>query len=234
MTLTLSPPVTDHQPSGLDLSVPSGVDNVLRASGSAGSSNVLALEARQHAGVGAGQGTRGTVRVHLAVVAEVSLAGSVVGGGSEDLAWKASLGSLNNVLEDVTLSDNLGAGIGLESVLGVCVEVVVDGMEEGVAGDLGGAAGGVVDVVALHGDEIVGSGEIDSPVVVSIGTKSVHVSPGFVKTFVPIASRRPRGRTVDFTVGNGDTVGGGVTKNNVLTGNEIGGNVVNPDQVGYE
>jgi hypothetical protein len=166
MSLNLPPSATDRkQSSSLDLSVTSGLLDVLRASSSAGSSDVLTLEAREHAGVRAGQSARGTVGVHLAVVAEVRLARRVVAGRSKDLASKASLGSGNNVLEDVALSDDLGASVGLEGVLGVGVEVVVDSVEEGVAGDLGRAAGGVVDVVALHGDEVVGAGQVDSPVV---------------------------------------------------------------------
>jgi hypothetical protein len=41
-------------------------------------------------------------------------------------------------------------------------------MENGVALDLGGATRGVVNVVALESDHVVGSGEVESPVVASI------------------------------------------------------------------
>lgn len=41
-------------------------------------------------------------------------------------------------------------------------------MQKGVALDLGGASAGAVDVVALHGDEIAGAGEVDAPVVVAV------------------------------------------------------------------
>ena len=54
---------------------------------------------------------------------------------------------------------------GLTYVLAVGVEVVVDGVEQGVAGDLGAAAGRVVDVVALEGDHVVAAGEVDQEVV---------------------------------------------------------------------
>lgn len=50
-------------------------------------------------------------------------------------------------------------------VLAVGVEVVVDGVEEGVAGDLGATAGRVVDVVTLEGDHVVAAGEVDEEVV---------------------------------------------------------------------
>jgi hypothetical protein len=159
-------------------------------------------------------------------VAEISLAGRVVGSGSKDLAGKTRLGSRNNVLEDVALSDDLGAGIGLEGVLGVGVEVVVDGVEEGVTADLGGAAGSVMDVVALHGNEVVRTGKVDSPVVVSAGTKSAYVLYSICVAILPIASCGPSGGSVDLAVGNGDAVGGAVTEDNVLTGNEISSNVV--------
>lgn len=50
----------------------------------------------------------------------------------------------------------------------VGIPVIVDGMEERVTTNLGTATRGVVDVVALHGDEIVGPSEIDGPVMVTV------------------------------------------------------------------
>lgn len=41
-------------------------------------------------------------------------------------------------------------------------------MQKGVTLNLGGASAGVVDVVALHGDEIAGAEEVDAPVVVAV------------------------------------------------------------------
>jgi hypothetical protein len=49
--------------------------------------------------------------------------------------------------------------------------------------------------------------------------------------FLPITCRGPSSGTVDFAVGNGDAVGGTVAQNDVLTGNKVGGYVVNPDKV---
>lgn len=46
--------------------------------------------------------------------------------------------------------------------------VVVDGVEDGVALNLGGTARGVVNVVALESNHVVGPGEVKSPVVASI------------------------------------------------------------------
>ena len=83
----------------------------------------------------------------------------------------------------------------------VGVPVVVDGVEEGVAGNLRAAAAGVVDVVALESDQIVGASEVHGPVVVAV------------------AGGRPGGRTIDFVVGDSDTIAGVVTKNDVLTTN---------------
>lgn len=59
-----------------------------------------------------------------------------------------------DVLEDVALSDDHAAVVNLKGVARVIVPEVVDGVEEGVAGDLGATAGGVVDVVVLEGDEL--------------------------------------------------------------------------------
>jgi len=51
-------------------------------------------------------------------------------------------------------------------VAAVLLEHVVDGVEDGLlAGDLGRAAGGVVDVVADHGDGVLRAVEEDGPVV---------------------------------------------------------------------
>ena len=99
-------------------------------------------------------------------------------------------------------------------MLGVGVEVVVDGVEDGVASDLGGAAGGMVDVVALEGDHVVAAGEVHAPVVVAV------------------AGSRPGGGTVDLVVGDGDAAGSLVTEDNVLAGNKVGGDVVDPDHIG--
>lgn len=99
-------------------------------------------------------------------------------------------------------------------MLGVGVEVVVDGVEKGVTSDLGGAAGGVVDVVALEGDHVGAASEVHAPVVVAI------------------AGSRPGGGTVDLVVGDGNATGSAVTENNVLAGDEVGGDVINPDHVG--
>lgn len=162
--------------SSLDLSVTSGVDHVLSASSSSASCNVLAAEARQDAGIGTSKSGRVAVSVGLAVVAEVLLAGCVVGSRREELARKTRLSGSLDVLEYVALSDNLGTRVGLEGVSGVGVEVVVDGVDKGVAGDLGGAAGGVVDVVALEGDKVVAAGEVQSPVVVTTNVSISQIS----------------------------------------------------------
>ena len=190
---TRSPP--KHHPRwmhSLQASVTSTVDNVLGTSSGGSGSNVLALEVGKEASVRAGKNARGTVGIHLAVVAKVGLALGVGTGGSEDLAWETSLSRGIDVLEDVTLSKDLSTRVSLESV-GDSVEVVVDGVEKSVTSDLGGAAGGVVDVVVLEGDGVGGTGEVQAPVMTAV------------------AGSRPRGGTVDLVVGDGNTVGGRVT-----------------------
>ena len=120
-------------------------------------SDILALEVGQEVGVAARKGARASEAVDLASVAEVRRADGVSRGAraGEELAGEAGgLDRSNDVLEDVALGDGLAARVDLEGVAGVVVPVVVDGVEEGVAGDLGGAAGGVEDVVVLEGDEL--------------------------------------------------------------------------------
>lgn len=91
--------------------------------------------------------------------------------------------------------------------------VVVDGVEEGAASELGGTAAEVVDVVVLEGDLVVGAGEVQVPVVVAI------------------AGGRVGGFTIDVAVGDGDTVGGSLAEDDVLAANVVGGDVVDPDQI---
>ena len=197
----------------LNASETSSVLDVLGGLGGSSRGDVLAVEVGEEAGVRASKGARAAVSVRLAVVAEGSLACSVVAGRGEDLAGKAGLSRRVNVLEDVALRDDLGARVSLESV-GNGVEVVVDGVEEGVAGNLGGTTRGVVNIVVLEGDGVGGTSEVQAPVVAAV------------------AGSRPGAGTVDLVVGDGDTVGGRVTEDDVLTGDQISGNVVDPDKIG--
>lgn len=89
-------------------------------------------------------------------MAQVRLALGVGAGvrAAEQLARVPVLDRRVDVLEDVSLGEDHAAGVDLEGVARVVVPVVVDGVEDGVAGDLGAAAGGVVDVVVLEGDEL--------------------------------------------------------------------------------
>ena len=121
-------------------------------------------------------------------MSEASLASGAGSSRRKQLAGVSEKRSLD-VVEGVSLSDNVHAGADVESVSGVGVPVVVDGVEERAGGDLGGAAGGVVDVVVGEGDLIVGACEVDGPVV------------------VVVAGGGPGGGAVEFGVGDGDTVG---------------------------
>lgn len=148
-------------------------------------------------------------------MSEVGGTGCVGGGrwSSEELTRDWRFSDDWDVLENVALSDDVGTGTDLERVSGVVVPVVVNGMEDGVSLDLGRTSRGVVDVVTLHGDHIVGTIEVDTPVVVSV------------------TSGRVIRDTVDVVVGESDTVGSERTKNDVLTGDVVSGNVINPDHI---
>lgn len=91
--------------------------------------------------------------------------------------------------------------------------VVVHGVQDGVASELGGTAREVVDVVVLEGDLVIRAGEVQVPVVVAV------------------ASGRPLALAVDVAVGDRDTAGGILAQDDVLTGDLVGGDVVDPDQV---
>jgi hypothetical protein len=72
-------------------------------------------------------------------------------------------------------------------------------VQEGVALHLGGAAAGVVDVVALQGDQVVGAVQVDAPVVVAVAGGGVG------------------GVAVDVAVGDGHALGGLGAQDDVLT-----------------
>lgn len=75
-------------------------------------------------------------------------------------------------------------------------------MQERVAADLGASAGRVVDVVALHGDQVAGSEQQDGPVVMSV-TRCA-----------------PRSRAIELSVGYRDSVGCPVASNEHLAADE--------------
>lgn len=96
---------------------------------------------------------------------------------------------LHDVLEYVALRHHVAGG-DVEGVAGDGVPVVVNSVEEGVAADLGRATRGVVDVVPLHGDQVVGTRQVDGPVVVAV------------------TGCAPAGVAVELAVGEGHAVGG--------------------------
>ena len=92
-------------------------------------------------------------------------------------------------------------------------DVVTYSVQKSVTLDLGGTAGGLVDVVALHGDEIAGAVKVDTPVVVAVTGGGVVAG------------------AVDVAVGDGHALGGVGTEDDVLATNAGSGDVVNPDHV---
>ncbi|KAI6773128.1 hypothetical protein HG530_004086 [Fusarium avenaceum] len=122
---------------------------------SSGGSDILALKVGQEIGVTARKCARASKAVNLASVAEIGRADSVgrSARAGEELAGEAGgLEGSNNVLEDITFSNDLATGANLESVAGVVIPVVVDSVEESVSTDLRGTAGRLVDVVVLEGN----------------------------------------------------------------------------------
>ena len=179
-------------------------------------SNVLSGEIGEEAGGGGAESTGRTETVDLASVSKIGGAGCVGAGrwSSEELTVNRRFSDDWNVLENVALSDDVGTGTDLERVSRVVVPVVVNGVKDGVSLNLWRTSRSMVDVVTLHGDHIVGTIEIDTPVVVSV------------------TSGRVIRDTVDVVVGESNTVGSERTKNDVLTGNVVSGDVINPDHVG--
>lgn len=199
----------------LDLTDASAVTDIaVGVGGGIGAGDVLAAKVLEEAGVGAGEGARGAKGVSLAAAAEGAAAGAAAVGDGEELAADGAVDGGLDVLEDVALGQDHAAGVDLEGVARVGVEVVVDGVHEGVAGRLGRAARRVVDVVALERHQVRRAGHVDAPVVVAV------------------ASGTPRGRAVNLRVGDGDAVRGALAQDDVLAADEGGLDVVDPDHVG--
>ena len=92
----------------------------------------------------------------------------------------------------------------------VVLPVVVDDVEVGVVLDLGGTAGGLVEVVALEGDLVGRAVEVDVPVVVTVaGSRVVRLA-------------------VDVVVGDGDPVVRLGTEDVVLTANASSLGAISP------
>lgn len=136
-----------------------GLDGRSQARGRLSRSNILAVEVNQEAGVGSASEVAGrSESVQHAVVAKVrvaNLVGAGAGRGEDAAVDRALLNRVVDVLEDVALCDDLGAAADFESVALDLVPVVVDGVEESVAANLGSTSGSVVDVVVLHRHQII-------------------------------------------------------------------------------
>jgi len=75
-----------------------------------------------------------------------------------------------DILEHIALGNNHTASFNIKRMASVAVEVVVYRMKQRVSlsTNLRAAARGVVDVVALHGDEVAAAEEEDAPVVAAV------------------------------------------------------------------
>lgn len=107
-----------------------------------------------------------------------------------------------NILEDVAFSNDHTTSSIVEGMARIGVPVVVDGMEKRVATDLGTAARSVVDVVTLHCDQIIGSGQVYRPVMMTI------------------AGRRPARRAIELIVGECHAIRGPIASDKHLAANE--------------
>ncbi len=136
----------------LDCAKASRVEHALGGIVVGSGGNVLAREVGEKAGVSAGQRAGATEAVGLAGVAEIRGAGRVA--TREELTSATGLERCLDVLEDAALDNDLGASAELKRMSLAVVPVVVDRVKKGVAANLGGPAGHVVDEVVLEGDHL--------------------------------------------------------------------------------
>lgn len=147
-----------------------GLDSFARSS--ICSSNRLAIKVRHKACVaGANKIARAAEGIDLARTAKVLRTGRS-GGGILDSEKAASSRSIldrcHYAGERVALGKNLSTSGDLERVAAVVLPVVVHGMQDGVTSDLRSAARGTVDVVALEGDGVLRTSEVERPVMVVV------------------------------------------------------------------
>lgn len=169
-----------------------GSDRADNSASRSSRSGILALEVGQESGIHHVKAARATKSIELAIVSEVASADIVCRGRGrcEDLTTDRGQQRSDDVLEDITLGDDLGARLGVKGMPTVGVPVIVHCMQEGIAAYLGAATGGVMNVVAFHGDEVAATIEVEGPVVVSV------------------AGGGPACHTVDLVVGDGDAIRG--------------------------
>ena len=183
----------------LDLTNTSGIRHIGARRPSA--SNALPLKVAQERRVRSPQRTRATKGVNLAHMSQRRTANRIRPRtrAAEKLPGVTQQRGIH-ILEHVALRHDVRPVV--ESVTRVGVEVVVHGVQQGVAADLGGAPRGVVDVVALEGNQVVGARQVQRPVV------------------VVVAGGGPVGVAVEVVVGDGDAVGGVVAEDEHLAADE--------------
>jgi hypothetical protein len=143
----------------------------LGVSGTASRSNVLAREVHQECGVLVTERTRASECIEDTIAPKIGIAVLVGGGVGAGEGLALDLGDDGrDVLEDVALGQHHAARVDLEGVAAAVrlVEVVVHGVEQRVAADLGRAAREVVDVVVLQGDQVRRAKEEEVPVVIGV------------------------------------------------------------------
>jgi hypothetical protein len=195
----------DESKSSSELAEPSTSLNGLSRS-SLSSSNLLAIEVRHEASItGTNKLARAAESVDLTRTTKELLArrsSSRIQNGEQAATSRSVLDGRFHAGEHVALGKNLGAGGDLEGVSAVVFPVVVDGVQDGVACNLGSAAGSSMDVVALEGDGILRAGEVESPVLVLI------------------AGGGPVGKTINLVVRDGHAAGSDLAQDDVLTADQ--------------
>jgi hypothetical protein len=193
-----------------------GEDVGFDGAGTHGGWDGVARKVDKEVAVGAGERAGGGEGVDDAGAAKVSAAGTGGGGGGyKDLArCRVGEDGGRDGLENVALDQGVGARGDIESVARVGVPVVVEGVPDRVKLELWRTARGVVDVVAIEGDQVVVTVAENGPVVTAI------------------AGGGPAGLTIEFVVGNGHTAGGIVARDEELTADKGEFVMVDPNLVG--
>jgi hypothetical protein len=171
-----------------------------------GRRDLLTVEVRHEAGIaGTNKLARAAERVDLTRTAKELLATRGRGrvqDSEQATSSRSILDRCSHARERVAFSKDLSASGNLEGVAAVVLPVVVDGVQDGVAGNLRSATRSTVDVVALEGNTILSAGEVESPVL------------------VVVACGRPVRQTINLVVGDGNATGSNFAENDVLAADQ--------------
>ncbi|KFY13018.1 hypothetical protein V492_03540 [Pseudogymnoascus sp. VKM F-4246] len=176
--------------------------------------HILPTKVNQRIDIRPPEGTTASKSIKLAVMPQVRRALRIrVGIRAPEQVPRVGIKGRHDVLEDIALCHHIASG-DVEGVARDGVPVVVNCVQQRVPSDLWRAPRGVVDVVPLHGNQIIRTRQVNSPVMMSI-TRCA-----------------PARRAIKLAVGERHAVRCRFASDEHLAAHERHLDVVDPDEIG--